>query len=118
MFKGEVLKLSQNVKVYVPSTEHASEPAAAEKITAETDNVIKLLSGWFGGATSYAGKGGWYSFEQKAVIQENVTIVSSFCDKEAMAAHEDDVYQLALHIKDAFSQEAVSVEVDGSLYLI
>ena len=118
MFKGEVLKLSQNVKVYVPSTYNASNLADVELITREIDNTIKLLSGWFGGATAYKGKGGWYSFEQNTVIQEDVTIISSFCDKEALAAHENDVYNLALHIKEVFTQEAVSVEVDGSLYLI
>jgi hypothetical protein len=117
MFEG-VFSLDHSVKLYVPSTIDGDKPSPSDKIARAIDNVVESFSSWFGGATTNIAAGGWYSAELRKVIYEEIRIVNSFCTIEALEEHYTEVLALAQALKHEFSQEAISIECDGKLYLI
>lgn len=108
------IKLSSVVKIYIPSTINVSQ---------EIDNIewvqraLCLLSTEFGGATSSDALGAWVD-NRGQIVKEKVTIVLSFCHKNSLEQSIDKIYDFCLEMKEALSQEAVSLEVNGELYIV
>jgi len=103
--------LVHEIAVYVPTTINGDTPANTQYWTKE---IVREFSTLFGGCTITEGFGCWNS-EEKGLIQEAVKIVTSSC---LDLSHIERVYDLAKELKLALSQEAVSVKIDGKLYLI
>ena len=82
-----------------------------------TDICLTRLATMFGGATAQAATGAWMS-ESKGLIKEDITIVYAFTDEAGLNDHRAEVIQLATDIASGMTQEAVSVEIDGSLQFI
>jgi hypothetical protein len=102
-------RLPHLVKLIVPQTVNINSEAAADFVAEMRDYVVNKLSTRFGGATYRHSFGGWFSQELNQVVYEPVIEVESY----ASAVDEADeafLYEL--------SQEAVSIVVDGSMYLI
>lgn len=108
------LELTHRVAVYVPGTQGVS--AAADN-TAQVRKIAAKLSGYFGGATAQQSTGYWTS-STAGLVAEAVTIVFSACTAEQLNAHLPQVLELAQDIKREMQQEAVTVELDGKLYII
>ena len=108
------IRLRARVAVYVPATQGVS--AAADN-SAQVARVAEALSGWFGGATATPAVGYWKSAEA-GLVAERTTIVYAFAAEADLSAHIDDVVELCMAIKTEMEQEAVSLEVNGDLYLI
>ena len=108
------LELTHRVALYVPGTQGVS--AAADN-TAQVRKIAAALSGYFGGATAQQSTGYWMS-ERAGLVAESVTIVYAACTKAQRDAHLTQVLELAQDIKRELKQEAVSVELDGTLYII
>ncbi len=108
------LELTHRVAVYVPGTQGAS---AATDNTAQVRKIAAAMSGYFGGATAQQSTGYWMS-ERAGLVAESVTIVYAACTKAQRDAHLTQVLELAQDIKREMAQEAVSVELDGTLYII
>lgn len=108
------LELTHRVAVYVPGTQGVS--AAADN-TAQVRKIAAAMSGYFGGATAQEVTGYWMS-ERAGLVAESVTIVYAACTKAQRDAHLPQVLELAQDIKREMQQEAVSVELDGTLYII
>lgn len=108
--------LSHRVAVYIPSTV-AVDKAAVDKGREVLEAVARRLSDLFGGATATAATGYWTS-EAVGLVREAVTIVYAACTSEALEAHGAEVLEIAQAVKCSMEQEAVSVEVDGALYLV
>jgi len=106
--------LDSKVSIYVPSTQNVSEQVDN---TVQVKNVIRELSGLFGGATATQAVGGWVS-ESGETILERVTIVYSFCTSEQLREHFEDVYAIAQRIKEEMSQEAVTLEINGQVKFV
>ena len=108
--------LQNRVAIYVPSTSDAvnSDAALSERMT---EQVAARLSELFGGATISLAAGAWMSAEH-GLIREDVQIVYSFCDAEQLAENAAEVKRLAEQVKREMRQEAVSVEVNSTLYFI
>lgn len=108
--------LPHRVSIYVPGTVGVAEQnseAAREMV----ERVAGQLSTWFGGATSTAASGFWVS-EQVGLVREAVTVVYANTTEEELEQRGQDVLALALDVKRVMEQEAVSVEIDGALYLV
>lgn len=108
--------LNNRVSIYVPGTAGpaSTDPALAEKITAE---VAGELSALFGGATISLAAGAWVSADY-GLIREDVQIVYSNCTDERLEQYASEVRRIAEHVKSVMEQEAVSVEINGVLYFI
>lgn len=114
MKQAGALELPQRVALYVPGTQdinHATDNAA------QVERVAREFCGWFGGATAQPSAGYWLS-DSAGLIREAVTIVYAACTADQLRERLPDVLTLAQHIKQDMAQEAVSVELNGTLYII
>jgi hypothetical protein len=108
------IKLSSSVKIYVPSTQGIKERFDT------LDWVLKgmeLLSSHFGGATSSAAMGAWVA-RSGELVKEDVTIILAYASESALSGAIDKIYDFCVEMKNALTQEAIALEVNGELYLI
>lgn len=108
-----LIELSNNVKIYVPST-HGNTKIDNSVMVEKT---LARLSDLFGGATSFEALGCWKS-DTDGLIKERVTICQSYCTEEKMLENINTVVEICEHLKKDLNQEAVSLEVNNKLYLI
>ena len=113
---GTALKLEHVVKIYVPSTCDVNK-VNNHKAEQMTNSAAALLSELFGGATITDANGAWNSAAY-GLVKEQIKIVYSFATEEQIEAHADKIAALAEQIKSEMQQEAVSVEIDGALYIV
>lgn len=71
----------------------------------------------FGGATAQESNGFWMS-NTAGLVRETVTIVYANCTADQLRERLPDVLTLAQQIKREMAQEAVSAEINGTLYII
>lgn len=112
---SELFSLSHSVTIIVPSTIDANVKAHSGLIGQVQDTVKVELSSKFGGVTATSGSGGWVS-DSLGYISEDVILIQSFFEKLDSEA-EKTILGLAHYIKESMSQEAVSIILDGTLYL-
>ncbi len=110
----QAVTLPQRVALYVPSTTDTDKPTDN---AAQVERVAREFCGWFGGATAQPSAGYWLS-DTAGLVREAVTIVYAACTADQLREHLPDVLTLAQQIKQEMQQEAVSVELNGALYLI
>ena len=110
----QAVTLPQRVALYVPGTQG---PATATDNAAQVERVARAFCGWFGGATAQPSAGYWIS-DNAGLVREAVTIVYAACTAAQLRERLPDVLNLAQQIKQDMSQEAVSVELNGTLYII
>lgn len=114
MQKTGAVELSQRVALYVPGT-HG--PATATDNAAQVERVAAEFSRMFGGATAQESTGFWMS-NTAGLVCETVTIVYANCTAEQLRDRLPDILTLAQQIKREMAQEAVSAEINGTLYII
>lgn len=110
----QAVTLPQRVALYVPGTQG---PDTATDNAAQVERVARAFSRWFGGATAQQSAGYWLS-DTAGLVREAVTIVFAACTAEQLRDRLPDVLTLAQQIKQDMAQEAVSVEINGTLYII
>lgn len=114
MQQAAQIALPQRVALYVPGTQG---PATATDNAAQVERVAREFCEMFGGATAQQSTGYWMS-DTAGLVREAVTIVYAACTAAQLREHLPDVLQLAQQIKQDMAQEAVSVELNGALYII
>ena len=114
MKQAGALELPQRVALYVPSTTDTDKPTDN---AAQVERVAREFCGWFGGATAQESTGFWMS-DTAGLVREAVTIVYAACTADQLRERLPDVLTLAQQIKAEMQQEAVSVELNGTLYII
>ncbi len=114
MQQAGAVELPQRVALYVPGTQG---PATATDNAAQVERVARRFCEMFGGATAQESTGFWMS-DTAGLVREAVTIVFAACTAAQLREHLPDVLTLAQQIKDEMQQEAVSVEINGALYII
>ena len=114
MQKAGAVELPQRVALYVPGTQG---PDTATDNAAQVERVAAEFSRMFGGATAQESTGFWMS-DIAGLVQGSVTIVYANCTAEQLRERLPDVLNLAQQIKREMAKEAVSVELDGALYII
>lgn len=110
----QAVTLPQRVALYVPSTTDTDKPTDN---AAQVERVAREFCGWFGGATAQPSTGYWIS-DNAGLVREAVTIVYAACTADQLRDRLPDVLTLAQQIKQDMAQEAVSVELNGALYII
>lgn len=114
MKQAGALALPQRVALYVPSTTETDKPTDN---AAQVERVASRFCEMFGGATAQESTGFWMS-DTAGLVREAVTIVFSACTAAQLREHLPDILHLAQQIKQDMAQEAVSVELNGALYII
>ena len=109
--------LNRKVAIYIPSTLAGNEPAPAEVVASIVRRAKAKFAVLFGGFTAVQGQGGWVS-EDHGLIEETVTIVQAFTTQETLDKHLPDIRALASWVALEMKQEAVSLEVNGTLEFI
>jgi len=116
--KNKTLKnlivLESNVKIYIPGTIDINIAADNTKYI---DNTLKLLSGYFGGSTSYQAIGCWNSINS-GLIKENVTICESYCKELDLKNQIENIINYCEKLKKELNQENISLEVNNKLYFV
>lgn len=110
----QAVTLPQRVALYVPGTQG---PATATDNAAQVERVAAEFSRMFGGATAQESTGFWMS-DTAGLVRETVTIVYANCTADQLRNRLPDILTLAQQIKREMAQEAVSVEINGTLYII
>ena len=108
------ITLPQRVALYVPGTQG---PATATDNAAQVERVAAEFSRMFGGATAQESTGFWMS-DTDGLVRESVTIVYANCTAAQLRDNLPDVLTLAKQIKAEMQQEAISAEINGTLYII
>ena len=108
------IRLGSRIALYVPGTVNINEASNNDAWIAKTSLMFSDL---FGGATATPGAGYWVD-DTAGLVSENVTIVYSYATDEALKTGIHKVLQFAHEMKSELNQSAVSLEVNGELYLI
>lgn len=107
---------NHRIGLIVPSTVNVTEAASTEIVNKWLKCAKVQFAQLFGGFTSHSAVGGWLSPE-RGLIEENVTVVSSFTDEHGLKRL-GDVKAFAAKMGRALGQEVVAIEVDHSLHFI
>ena len=105
--------LEQRIAVYIPSTKNVDEAIDNSEYV---DMSASLFSSCFGGATASENFGYWEG--SKGLTKEQTTIVYSFCDEKALEENLDKVIDFCEWLCSELTQDAVSLDVNGTLYFI
>ena len=108
------IRLGSRIALYVPSTININKVSDNDVWIAKTSIMFSDL---FGEATATPGAGYWVD-DAAGLVSENVTIVYSYATDEALKTGIHKVLQFAHEMKSELNQSAVSLEVNGELYLI
>jgi hypothetical protein len=109
--------LPLEMAVYVPSTEKANQIITKREFARRIEDVQTYLSQLFGGFSSVDVEGG-YESNEKGLIQEDVTKVVAFANRDGF---EDKFIRLMNKITDwcrVWSQESIGFEFEGDLFYV
>lgn len=109
-----VFTLSSKVTVYVPSTKNISEQIDNTEYVNQTR---QLLSECFGGATSSPSIGSWVS-PTEGLVNENTTVVFAYCSDADLQQYADKVIDHCEYLKKELTQDAIALEINGTMYFI
>ena len=104
--------------VLVPSTIHGDKRISIAQRKRRIREVKKYLSNKFGGFTSVSAEGGYYSDKKNRIIQEPVTVVTSFSKK---SKYDKNVAELKRQLRrwgKKWKQETIGYSHEGDLYYI
>lgn len=105
-----LIALSNNVKIYVPSTIEANQEHDS---SLEINKTLSFLSSIFGGATL----GCWFSTNH-GLIKEKIFICESFCNSNQLDQHIESIIEYCEQLKTELKQESIALEVNNILHLI
>ena len=107
------LRLDKKIVCYIPAT---IGPAAAADNSSQVNRAAAFLSEAFGGSTIQPGRGCWIS-DAAGLVTEDTTLVYAFTDAAGLEDHVDSIVDFMEALKIEMRQEAVSLEIDGVLYI-
>jgi len=113
---SKLTRLEKSVAIMVPSTVNAVADGKAKQ-TEWVDRLMAEFARMFGGVTVYTVQGGWWS-DQHGLIREGLQTVQSMATADSLDRNLDRVIELAESLKADMGQEAVSLIVNGELYLV
>ena len=106
--------LRHRVAIYVPGTNGVNTAA-------DNARYVKMaaaaLSNLFGGATATPAIGYWMS-DAAGLVEEKTTVVYAYAAGADLERGLDVVIDFCADMRADLQQEAVSLEIDGSLYFI
>ena len=106
--------LRHKVAIYVPGTNGVNTAA-------DNSHYVKMaaavLSDLFGGATATPAVGYWMS-DAAGLVEEETTVVYAYAAGADLERGLDTVIDFCADMRADLQQEAISLEIDGSLYFI
>lgn len=114
MTLDNLIKLSSNIKIYIPSTINVDKDFDNSELV---DKTLKMFSDIFGGSTAYQALG-CYTSHSGELIKEKVTICESYTDTDTLGKNIEQIIDFAQTIKTGLRQESVALEVNNVLYLV
>lgn len=108
------VKLSCQVKIYVPTTINVDIPFDNSEWVSKT---VDFLGEKFGGATTTEAFGAWVASNGK-LVKEKVDLCYSFASQELLSEYISNVYDFCLNMRIELRQERVGLEINGSLYWV
>ena len=102
-----VVRLDSRVAIYVPSTTETDHPTDNRQ---QVEEVAAKLSAMFGGATATEARGYW--------VSQSAGLVYSNAAAEDIERHGAEIVAICRKIKREMKQEAVSLEINGELFLV
>ena len=104
------------ITIYVPSRDRDGKPVEYESWVAR---VLELSSQVGGGATRMPpAQGAWLNPDTKTLVIEDVTLIYSYVDGDALAARLPALRQLLHEMGRALNQGEVVIEVNDRFYKI
>jgi len=103
-----MIKLSNNIKVFVPAT---TNDGVKVDLSSEISAAVKVI----GGATTYSARGNWV--DDNKLYTDNINVMqfnTMDFDKDVIRVISELVYA----IFNRAEQLAVSVEINGVLYIL
>lgn len=113
-----LVALAAKVVLHVPTVTCGGRPVSKLALAYQLEKVAEQLARWFGGYTETAGHGGWFSETQGKVVREPVVLISANADPAQLNRVLPALVTLARQVGLAMKQEAVALEVDGTMYLV
>lgn len=108
--------VQDRITIYIPSRDRNGNPVEFESWVRQ---AMEILSQIGGGATRMPpAQGAWLNPETDALIVEDVTLVYSYVDGDALAARLPDLRRLLHEMGRALKQGEVVVEFNDTLYKI
>ena len=109
--------LNHRIAFYVPSTSDTDKPVSKEILQERTNDIAKLLTSYFGGATIENVQGFYKSKNGKYAV-ETIRKVISFASDEDLAKHSETIINIASNRVKLWKQESIGLEIDSKFYLI
>ena len=112
----DTLVLPNSVEFFIPSEVIGKSDPALQ--TAFVQIIALQFSKFFGGANVVNSTSGYWASAERGVVVEPITIVQSNCDDASLDAALPAIGYLGELVKDTMLQDAVSIRVNGTLYII
>lgn len=106
--------LGSKLTIYVPSTVNTNHTTNNAK---QVKDTASLLSALFGGATSTQALGYWMS-PTAGLVKEKTTMVFAYCKEADLEQKLDQVISHCETMKAEMSQEAIALELNGTMYFL
>jgi hypothetical protein len=108
--------MSDRVEIIVPTKTRIGHALSEATITEYAQRVKRLFAERFGGSTTVRAEGSWLS-SSGLLIEEDILHVWSFTEK---LSYEDEeaVFRFAELMRDDLEQDAVTVIINGTLYIV
>lgn len=110
----KLFTLSHKVTVYVPATKNDENGAHPINNKKYVDEIAKILSNTFGGATSTDAIGYWVS-DKRGLERENTRLVFAYAESLEKI---DVVIDWCELLKDELKQDNIALEIDNQMYFI
>lgn len=108
---------ASKVEFYVPSTQGLDGKIDDQTFADRVRDISRQFSALFGGATAKGDNVGYFLSETGQLVEEKVTIVSSFC-LDNLADHYDRLFEIAREAKADWKQESILLDINGEVNFI
>lgn len=114
-----MFKLQNKVEIIIPKQDNNGQEISSEAIKDATNTVTKIA----GGCTITEVTGQWYSEDEERIMQDNNLNYEWYYDKDMNDINDQQGLLQALskivrQLIVFYQQEAVSIKVNGTLYII
>ncbi|AVP40365.1 hypothetical protein HOS99_gp124 [Staphylococcus phage phiSA_BS1] len=111
-----MLKLNNRVEIIIPQQDNNGVEIESPTINDELSNITRAC----GGCTVTEVGGQWFSEEEERIMEDNNLNYEWYYDKDMDEKQEVayDLYIVISYLIGHYDQEAVSIKIDGSLYII
>lgn len=114
-----MFKLQNKVELIVPQADNEGKEISNPTIKQSVNNITKIA----GGCTVTDIKGQWWSDDEQRIMQDNNTNFEWYYDKDMQDVNDQQgllhgLTTIASVLIFKYSQEAVSIKINGTLYII